>query len=94
MIRSVVLLALLCGCAAHPPAGLVMIGARPAALLSCPHAAAEPQPPRKPRTIEQVGAYALRLDIALRETERARAVCAARLERLNEWIDGGMLAAK
>jgi hypothetical protein len=99
VIRYAVLALVVCGCASQAPAvrpaadGLSE-ATPPASLRGCPPGAAEPIAPRSPRTIEQLGAYALRLDAALRQTEHARAVCAYRLGRLNDWLDGGVLAAR
>lgn len=77
MIRSIAVALLLCGCAAHSVTGPVAVLS--IAPTSCPQGVPEPAPPRKPRTIEAVGTWALKLDAALRETEHARTVCAERL---------------
>jgi hypothetical protein len=45
-----------------------------------------PPAPRPPRTVEQLGAWALTAERAARQTERARAACAEDYARLREWI--------
>jgi hypothetical protein len=44
-----------------------------------------PPAPRSPRTVEQLGAWALTAERAARQTERARAACADDYARLREW---------
>jgi hypothetical protein len=44
-----------------------------------------PRAPRSPRTVEQLGAWALTAERAARQTERARAACADEYARLREW---------
>lgn len=83
-MRGVLLVGvLLLGCApASPPnAG------RPEETASCPRGAPVPFAPRAPRTVEQIGAYANALAVAVDRTEAARAECARRLALLNAWID-------
>lgn len=96
MIRAAALALLVGGCAAQAPAvrpGMPPPAAVPAPLTWCPEGAPVPRAPGRPRTVEQLGAWAIKLDKALHDTELARSVCAVRLRRLNDWIDGGELAA-
>lgn len=51
----------------------------------CQEGTSVPLAPRPPRTVEQLGAWALTAQRAARQTERARAACAADYERLREW---------
>jgi hypothetical protein len=44
-----------------------------------------PRAPRSPRTVEQLGAWALTAERAARQTEHARAACAEDYARLREW---------
>jgi hypothetical protein len=97
VIRGIAVAILLAGCAQQvraPRATVRVFDLPPVYLSSCPGSVPVPPTPPVPRSVEQVGAWAIRLDTALHETERARAICAARLRRLNEWIDGGVLDAK
>jgi hypothetical protein len=45
-----------------------------------------PRPPATPRTVEQLGAWAMRAERAARETERARVECAGNYASLRAWI--------
>ena len=45
-----------------------------------------PAAPHPPRTVEQLGAWALTAERAARQTERARAACADDYARLRAWI--------
>jgi hypothetical protein len=45
-----------------------------------------PPAPRPPRTVEQLGEWALKAERAARQTERARAACAEDYARLRAWI--------
>jgi hypothetical protein len=45
-----------------------------------------PRAPGPPRTVEQLGAWAVRAERAARETERARVECAGNYARLRVWI--------
>jgi hypothetical protein len=58
-------------------------------LQACPAGANPPAPAPVPRTVEQVGVYAMRLERARAATERARAECARLLDRLNAQLAGG-----
>jgi len=86
-MRGLFLLPLLAGCAApaarHPP-GLPPVP--PAVLQSCPPGVVAPHPPPPPRSIAALLDWAIRVDRARADTEGARAECARRLDRLNEWI--------
>jgi hypothetical protein len=46
-----------------------------------------PRAPAAPRTVEQLGAWAMRAERAARETEHARVVCAGDYARLRAWIN-------
>jgi hypothetical protein len=53
----------------------------------CQDGAPVPPAPRSPRTVEQLGAWALTAQRAARQTERARAACATDYERLRQWAE-------
>ncbi len=90
MRRAVLLALLLTGCAAKPadapadksapaPAAVAAPAIEiPARLRSCPM---PPTAPPAPRTVEQLGAYAIAL-------EANRAECAYRLKRLVDLVEG------
>ena len=46
-----------------------------------------PRAPRRPRTVEQLGAWALTAERAARQTENARAACADSYAQLRAWVD-------
>lgn len=76
-MRWVALLLLLSGCAA--------VETMPAALRTCAAPVAEPAPLPRVRTPEQLGQFAVRLELA-REAERRRGDdCAGVVRALNEW---------
>ena len=52
----------------------------------CQNGMSVPPAPRPPRTVEQLGAWAITAERAARQTERARAACADDYARLKEWI--------
>jgi hypothetical protein len=66
-----------------------------------PHKSADPEPgpercqqgvpvppaPRRPRTVEQLGAWALTAERAARQTENVRAACADSYAQLRAWVD-------
>jgi hypothetical protein len=45
-----------------------------------------PRAPASPRTVEQLGAWAIRAERAARATERARTDCAGNYARLRAWV--------
>lgn len=76
------LLMTLAGCAASP----VAAPAVPADLQACAGSVPVPLALPRVRTVDQLGAYATRLELA-REAERRRGDdCAERLARLNVWV--------
>lgn len=83
MMRAVMLVALLAGCAG-------VVGSQPRAvppeLTSCPPAAPKPQAPPTPRTIESLADGYNRLQGAREATEAARNACASKLRQLNEFV--------
>ena len=52
----------------------------------CQNGMSVPAAPHPPRTVEQLGAWALTAERAARQTERARAACADDYARLRVWI--------
>jgi hypothetical protein len=58
----------------------------PEILQTCPKGADAPAPPPTPRTVEQVAEWARSVSAAHGRTEKARAECAYRLRKLNDWI--------
>lgn len=63
----------------------------PEILQTCPKGGDAPSPPPPPRTVEQVVAWAVALNAAGEKTEKARAECAYRLKRLNDWIQANQV---
>jgi hypothetical protein len=53
----------------------------------CQEGVSVPPAPRRPRTVEQLGAWALKAERAARQTENARAACADSYAQLRAWID-------
>jgi len=66
-----------------PPPPLLV----PAQLQSCSAGRPLPAPPPAPRTLQQLVDWAVAENATLVRTERARAECASRLAKLNEWVD-------
>ncbi len=58
----------------------------PEVLQTCPKGTDAPSPPSPPRTVEQVVEWARGVSAAQSRTEKARAECAYRLRKLNEWV--------
>lgn len=82
--------AMLTGCTKQaPPPAAEPPSSPPAELQSCPGRVRSPPAPKPPRTVEAVAAWATAINDALVRTELARAECARRLDRLNEWAAGG-----
>ena len=87
MIRPVLALLLLAGCAEAPEP--VTVAARPevpARLRSCPPGVAAPAPPRAPRTPEQLAEWGIAAERARARTEVARAECGRRLAELLGYV--------
>lgn len=83
MIRLVLTLLLLAGCAETPePVTVASRPEVPARLRSCPPGAAAPAPPRAPRTPEQLAAWGIAAEKARARTEVARGECGRRLAEL------------
>jgi hypothetical protein len=84
MIRFVAL-ALLASCArpATPPVAAIP---SPPGPERCQDGTTVPRAPAAPRTVEQLGAWAMRAERAARETERARVECAGNYARLRAWV--------
>jgi hypothetical protein len=85
--------ATLTACTAHSPLSsprhVPQVAVRPvppATLTHCPEGAPLPDPPKRPRTIEQVVAWAGKTSDAWSTTERAREICSDKLDELNAWI--------
>ena len=53
----------------------------------CDEGTPVPPAPRRPRTVEQLGAWALTAERAARQTERARTACANEYARLRSWVE-------
>jgi hypothetical protein len=51
----------------------------------CQEGTPVPPAPRPPRTVEQLGSWAITAERAARQTERARAACAENYARLRDW---------
>jgi hypothetical protein len=78
-----VALLLLASCAPPlPPVAAVLPPPGPA---RCQEGDAVPRAPAVPRTVEQLGAWAMRAERAARKTEGARIQCAADYSRLRAW---------
>jgi hypothetical protein len=86
---------LLAACASPPPPGKTPPQARvvPFELRRCPEGRPSPVGPPPPRTVQQLIDWTSRVHGALVFTERARAECASRLNRLNDWIAEGSEAS-
>ncbi|TSD89060.1 hypothetical protein FFK22_008745 [Mycobacterium sp. KBS0706] len=87
MIRATLLALVLAGCAAgagdSPPAIATLDV--PEILRTCPKGGDVPSAPPPPRTVEQVVDWARAVSAAQDRTEKARAECAYRLKKLNDW---------
>jgi hypothetical protein len=70
-------------CASPPPSS---IRPQPPGPERCRNGMSVPAAPQPPRTVEQLGAWALTAERAARQTERARAACADDYARLRAWI--------
>ncbi len=55
----------------------------------CQEGETVPRAPASPRTVEQLGAWAMRAERAARATERARVACAGDYARLRAWVSEG-----
>ena len=87
MIRPVLALLLLAGCAEAPePVTVASRPEVPARLRACPPGAAAPAPPRAPRTPEQLAAWGIAAERARARTEVARAECGRRLAELLGYV--------
>jgi hypothetical protein len=53
----------------------------------CQGGVSVPPAPRRPRTVEQLGAWALTAVRAARQTENARVACADSYTQLRAWVD-------
>ena len=87
-LRALLLLLVLGGCAGAvdgPPATIATLDV-PEILATCPKGADAPAPPAAPRTVEQVVEWARAVSDARGRTEKARAECAYRLKKLNDWV--------
>lgn len=82
-----VLLVTACGKSNPPPVPPMPPLLVPAQLQSCAAGRSLPTPPPAPRTLQQLVDWAVLENATLIRTERARAECAARLAKLNEWVD-------
>lgn len=89
MIRALLLTLALAGCSSAMPGigvdEIAVLGV-PEVLRTCPKGADVPAPPPPPRTVEQVVGWARSVSTAQGRTEKARAECAYRLRKLNEWV--------
>lgn len=91
MIRSILAALCVAGCTATvEPSNVgqtyLSLPNPPDALRSCPGPVVSPPTPKTPRTIETVAKWAGKVEVAREATEKARAECARRLYRLNEWV--------
>ncbi len=88
MIRAATLmllaLVLVVSCASPPRRPLA--GPEPGP-QRCQEGTSVPSAPRRPRTVEQLGAWALTAERAARQTESARAACADSYAQLRAWVD-------
>jgi hypothetical protein len=75
---------LVASCASPPPSPPAR--PQPPGPERCQTGRSVPAAPQPPRTVEQLGAWALTAERAARQTERARASCADDYVRLREWI--------
>jgi hypothetical protein len=83
MIRFVALVLLgSCACPATLPVAVIP---SPPGPERCQEGMTVPRAPAAPRTVEQLGAWAMRAERAARETERARVECAGNYARLRAW---------
>jgi hypothetical protein len=88
---------LLAACGSLPPPGKTPPQARvvPFELRRCPEGRPSPVGPPPPRTVQQLIDWTSHVHGALVFTERARAECASRLNRLNDWVaEGGETSAR
>jgi hypothetical protein len=87
MMRPTVLmlstLFLVTSCASQPPAPERQ---EPPGPERCQSGMPVPAAPPSPRTVEQLGAWALTAQRAARQTERARVACADDYAHLREWV--------
>lgn len=88
MRSALLVLALVAACGRAPGDDMAAIATLdvPEVLTTCPRGTAAPNAPAPPRTVEQVISWAREVDEARARTEKARAECAFRLNRLNAWI--------
>jgi hypothetical protein len=88
MRLALAVLAVLAGCA--EPELPLPPPPPPMPVERCPGPVVVPPAPQAPRTLEQIVAYAMRLDAALVRSEAARAACARALEQARQgeiaWI--------
>jgi hypothetical protein len=80
-------LILLASCARPTTPPVVAAIPPPPGQEHCQDGLTVPRAPAAPRTVEQLGAWAMRAERAARETERARVQCAADYARLRAWIN-------
>ena len=78
-------LILLASCARPTPTPVAAVPSPPGP-ERCQAGEPVPRPPAAPRTVEQLGTWAMRAERAARETERARVECAGNYTRLRAWI--------
>jgi hypothetical protein len=87
MMRALLLILLLSGCGGDPmPAPELATLDVPSILRTCPKGSDVPPAPAPPRTVEQVVEWAREVSAAQGRTEKARAECAYRLKKLNDWV--------
>ncbi len=79
---------LMAACTPPPPPAPVVTPAvaAPPGLRRCPDGRPPPPAPPPPRTLQQIMDWVAELHAALLRSERARAECASRLVKLNDWI--------
>lgn len=88
MMRALIVALALAACSprATEDAPEIAVLGVPGILQTCPKGADAPSPPPTPRTVEQVVEWARGVSTAQSRTEKARAECAYRLHKLNEWV--------
>jgi hypothetical protein len=84
-MKRFVALILLTSCAQPTPPPVAVIPPPPGP-EHCQEGSPVPRAPSAPRTVEQLGAWAMRAQSAAHQTELARAECAGNYARLRTWF--------
>jgi hypothetical protein len=85
-MKRLAVLILLASCARQSPTALPVAVPSPPGPERCQEGVPVPPSPRAPRTVEQLGDWAIRAERAARQTEHARSECALDYARLRTWL--------